>query len=256
MLLRRITQHVKDQNWFAVFVDFIIVVVGILIAFQITEWNEARNNEKLEKEVLVAILKDIENDKKSINTGLSFIQSNINTSSYLLNKSGIPVPKNFVVAVENVHGISGFEYKLNAKIPDLELNQKGLWKNATIRYHPNQSNSAFSSLIAAGDLSLIKDDNLVRALQRYSQLWEGLENAHASTYRPFRNQLVFVAQKYGLSPFSEMSEDKLVTLLTQNPELSSSLRTMLEFVVLHREQTSGVDRLADELIKQLTEKIQ
>ncbi len=42
MLLRRITIHLKDQNWFAVFVDFIIVVAGILIAFQITEWNEER----------------------------------------------------------------------------------------------------------------------------------------------------------------------------------------------------------------------
>jgi len=42
MLLRRLTQHVKTQNWFAVFIDFIIVVIGILIAFQITEWNEKR----------------------------------------------------------------------------------------------------------------------------------------------------------------------------------------------------------------------
>ena len=43
MLLRSITQHVKDQNWFAVALDFLIVVVGILIAFQITNWNEKRS---------------------------------------------------------------------------------------------------------------------------------------------------------------------------------------------------------------------
>ena len=42
MLLRRVTQHVKDQNWFAVGLDFFIVVLGILIAFQITNWNETR----------------------------------------------------------------------------------------------------------------------------------------------------------------------------------------------------------------------
>ena len=42
MLLRRITKHVTDQNWFAVFLDFFIVVVGILIAFQITNWSEAK----------------------------------------------------------------------------------------------------------------------------------------------------------------------------------------------------------------------
>ncbi|MFT4790393.1 MAG: hypothetical protein ACI95X_003240, partial [Paraglaciecola sp.] len=32
MLLRRIITHVKDQNWFAVVLDFVIVVLGILIA--------------------------------------------------------------------------------------------------------------------------------------------------------------------------------------------------------------------------------
>ena len=42
MILRRITKHVKDQNWFAVGLDFFIVVLGILIAFQITNWSEAR----------------------------------------------------------------------------------------------------------------------------------------------------------------------------------------------------------------------
>ena len=48
MLLRRITKHVKDQNWFAVALDFFIVVAGILIAFQITNWNErARTNAEL-----------------------------------------------------------------------------------------------------------------------------------------------------------------------------------------------------------------
>ena len=43
MLLRRITKHVKDQNWFAVALDFTIVVVGILIAFQISSMSERRD---------------------------------------------------------------------------------------------------------------------------------------------------------------------------------------------------------------------
>ena len=42
MLLRRITEHVKAQNWTAVALDLVIVVVGVLMAFQITAWNDAR----------------------------------------------------------------------------------------------------------------------------------------------------------------------------------------------------------------------
>ena len=43
MILRRITKHVKDQNWFAVGLDFFIVLAGILIAFQITNWSESQS---------------------------------------------------------------------------------------------------------------------------------------------------------------------------------------------------------------------
>ena len=63
MLLRRIIEHVKAQNWMAVGLDFFIVVIGILIAFQITEWNAARAAraeedrilEQLQREVAAAI---------------------------------------------------------------------------------------------------------------------------------------------------------------------------------------------------------
>ena len=40
MLLRRISEHVKNQDWFAVCVDFCIVVVGVFIGIQVSNWNE------------------------------------------------------------------------------------------------------------------------------------------------------------------------------------------------------------------------
>lgn len=45
MLLRRITEHVRHQNWFAVWIDFVIVVVGVFIGIQVANWNDTRNNE-------------------------------------------------------------------------------------------------------------------------------------------------------------------------------------------------------------------
>ena len=44
MLLRRITKHVTDQNWFAVFIDFLIVVVGVYIGVQVSNWNADRQD--------------------------------------------------------------------------------------------------------------------------------------------------------------------------------------------------------------------
>ena len=42
MILRRFMQHFSDQNWFAVGLDVIVVVVGIFLGMQVTEWNENR----------------------------------------------------------------------------------------------------------------------------------------------------------------------------------------------------------------------
>lgn len=59
MILRRLSQHVKDQNWFAVVLDFIIVVAGILIAFQITSWNEAVQDRRDERRYLAELSRDM-----------------------------------------------------------------------------------------------------------------------------------------------------------------------------------------------------
>ena len=44
MILRRITKHVKEQNWFAVGIDFFIVVVGVFIGLQVANWNSGRTD--------------------------------------------------------------------------------------------------------------------------------------------------------------------------------------------------------------------
>ncbi|MFH1598703.1 MAG: DUF6090 family protein [Pseudomonadota bacterium] len=46
MLLRRVTEHVKAQNWFAVGIDFVIVVVGVFIGIQVSNWNEDREMQR------------------------------------------------------------------------------------------------------------------------------------------------------------------------------------------------------------------
>ena len=62
MLLRRITEHIKNQNWFAVFLDFVIVVAGVFIGIQVANWNAAVAGEKRAKLLLSRIYDDLNND--------------------------------------------------------------------------------------------------------------------------------------------------------------------------------------------------
>jgi hypothetical protein len=42
MILRRVIKHVRQQEWTAIFLDFLIVVVGVFVGLQVQNWNEAR----------------------------------------------------------------------------------------------------------------------------------------------------------------------------------------------------------------------
>jgi hypothetical protein len=63
MILRRVMKHVSDQNWFAVALDFLIVILGVFIGLQVNTWNaerqvragEQRYLERLREDVAVSI---------------------------------------------------------------------------------------------------------------------------------------------------------------------------------------------------------
>ena len=48
MILSRITRAVREQNWFAVAIEFVIVIAGVVIGFQITEWRGQQSDRQLE----------------------------------------------------------------------------------------------------------------------------------------------------------------------------------------------------------------
>lgn len=60
MLLRSITKHVQNQNWFAVFIDFIIVVVGVFIGIQVANWNDGLKAKQAERTYIERMHEDIE----------------------------------------------------------------------------------------------------------------------------------------------------------------------------------------------------
>jgi hypothetical protein len=52
MILRKLTENLRAQNWAAITIDFLIVVIGVFVGIQASNWNQARL-EKLETEHLL-----------------------------------------------------------------------------------------------------------------------------------------------------------------------------------------------------------
>ncbi len=72
MILRRITEHVKAQNWFAVGIDFLIVVVGVFVGLQVSNWNDARTDQTRARAYLERIGADLDADIASVSDRSSF----------------------------------------------------------------------------------------------------------------------------------------------------------------------------------------
>lgn len=60
MILRRFMQHVREQNWFAVWLDVIVVIVGIFLGLQIQALYEERDERDREMDYLERLHEDIE----------------------------------------------------------------------------------------------------------------------------------------------------------------------------------------------------
>jgi hypothetical protein len=57
MILRRLAQQLREQNWAAIFIEFVLLVLGVFLGIQVANWNEDRLT-RAKAEVFNARLKD------------------------------------------------------------------------------------------------------------------------------------------------------------------------------------------------------
>jgi len=99
MILRRVIEHVHTQNWFAVAVDFAIVVMGVFIGIQISNWNAARADARLGEEYVRLLTRDTQQNLAGIKSQAAYyaavLESAIRTDELL--READPDPRALVV---------------------------------------------------------------------------------------------------------------------------------------------------------------
>lgn len=59
MILRRLTANLRAQNWTAIAIEFLIVVVGVFIGTQVSNWNQARLEKAATERMLVHLIPEL-----------------------------------------------------------------------------------------------------------------------------------------------------------------------------------------------------
>jgi hypothetical protein len=72
MLLRRLTQSLKEQNWTAIWIEFVLLVAGVFLGVQVANWNGQRQIRVQERELLQRLKVEIRQNIASTQERIRF----------------------------------------------------------------------------------------------------------------------------------------------------------------------------------------
>lgn len=253
MILRRLTQHVKDQNWLAVGLDFMIVVIGVFFGIQVANWNDARTNEYRESEILETIYDELQEDRIEFQSGKDVAIVTISSASYVLETAGLDVVDQLVMptATNLDMGLSSNSAPFPDPITLSEDQKQRLWSSIVVGYYPTANATSIDALIGAGSLDLITDEAVRRNLQKYRNTVIALRGSQVDTIKAFRTIAVTAGQERGYSPFYRGPEQEFIEQVMDDEHLLAVIATQREYAALHLLLIESADKDAKELLSQI-----
>jgi len=74
MILRRLSQSLKTQNWTAIWIEFILLVVGVFLGIQVANWNEERSLRAQERTYLTELSDEVRSNVRQIEYRTAYTQ--------------------------------------------------------------------------------------------------------------------------------------------------------------------------------------
>tara|TARA_R110002073_G_scaffold228302_1_gene389068 strand:- start:578 stop:1360 length:783 start_codon:yes stop_codon:yes gene_type:complete len=135
MILRRLSQHMKNQNWFAVTLDFVIVVTGVFIGLQMSNWNDNRQTRQRAAVFSTRLTQDLRYEAWAYEYLIAY------------NKDVRAGAKAALDSLSGAVPLSDEQFLVNAY-------------RATQYKYSDRGRATYDELISTGDIGLIYDDKL------------------------------------------------------------------------------------------------
>ena len=202
-LLREIRENTiksgKLKNYLIYAVgEIILVVLGILIALQINNWNEERKERKLEQDYYCRLLEDLQQDQQFLNKLVDDNEIRIRGSNELLHVLQQNAPSRIEVIGKTRNAIA----------------------KTTFTFKPNQV--AYEDLKSGGNLNVLKDIALKAKLINYYSTMEGLTD------------VVDVNSDAAVAMYYDTKQDFIDMGWSDLPTIAAALDTTLVDVQLFR----------------------
>jgi hypothetical protein len=165
MMLRRVVEHVKTQNWFAVTLDFFIVVIGVFIGIEVANWNQARQDRHEERRYYGQLLVDLRGDLETFSQAERLADRYDGAAQLVIDRlSGKAPPQTSPGQMATAIHHAGFIYI------------------------PYTSRGTYNELVSTGNLRLLRNSQLKSEIANYYatfdriRQWDGLLRDQQSNY--------------------------------------------------------------------------
>ncbi|MEM0932148.1 MAG: DUF6090 family protein [Bacteroidota bacterium] len=228
-LFRRIRRTLVSENRFSKYLvyavgEIVLVVIGILIALQINNWNNESNDRKKEAIILKQIHSDFKSNKKQLDSIVRINQKKLNAITVFIDKLLVHPDSS---AIDTLIKYSNDIYTIKTF---------------------NPSNGAVEALINSSSFELIQNDSLRNLLVSWQDVYEDyaeeeqLERKYQLHYfTPFlRKNINF------LRPYSKLNLETIKTVEFQNTFLDKRL---LGSFVLEAIEEEKINYYIDEIVR-------
>jgi hypothetical protein len=220
MILRRVTAHVKTQNWFAVALDLLVVIVGVFIGIEVANWNETRQDRNEERRYYSQLLVDLRGDLDSLAFAAKRAQFHDQAAERVLAKlQGKPPPDVTPAQLATSIHYAGFIYI------------------------PRAARGTYDELISTGNLGLLRDQQIKSHIAAYygafdaNRQWDvllrGQQNDYWSETAGILPRPVLRAVFRGTEPKLSASDEREIWKSAQS---RSRLPDMLVGMAAHQER--------------------
>ena len=248
MILRRVMAHFRKQEWTAIAIDFVIVVIGVFIGLQVQEWSKQRDDRRREAQIIADMLGDLEIDRAQFANGMSADMRGLSAANAAFAGAGLsPVAFDW-----SARGTTGIDYTFDlSKVSEYPAAPRDmLWTDVVIRSFPTPSTSTYDAMVGAGDIKLIGDRAIVRAIQDYRNRSDSVI-AQNGKLMSIREKSMETGAEYGLAPFQSRPAEDVYRLFATEPALAASVRILTAFSIFHYGELKDADAHAAALQERL-----
>ena len=221
MLLRRLSENMESQNWTAVCLDLVIVVLGIFLGLQVSQWYEGRQEIALEASILERLRVEFGEASKSAGDAIRSHQDEI-VALELVNQSlkiGILNPEDEDQFRSGLQGAMNYHLGPSRSGTYIEILSSGPFR----LLRTQDLRAALSDY----DDKVLKADSLLSGFQLNQRKHEAVVNRHLmrgpvreQEFEPMPTGVVFLHAEITEFDFDAMANDE---------EFRSSIQRLIEY---------------------------